>query len=77
MKQVQISEELFMMLVRYHLLDEELMKGKITTGLEKKIDAMVNRELYSKYKTAPSKEEKEKARKEYLDRKGYHEDFRW
>lgn len=37
----------------------------------------MNRELYTKYKTAPTKEEQEKARIKYLDRKGYHKDFRW
>ncbi len=35
------------------------------------------RELYTKYKTAPTEEEKEKARKEYLDRRGVPESFRW
>ena len=34
-------------------------------------------ELYEKYKTAPSEEEREKARQEYLDRRGVHPDFRW
>ena len=31
---------------------------------------MVNREVYSKSKTAPTEEEREKFRQEYLDRKG-------
>lgn len=42
-----------------------------------KLDAMVMRELYTKYKAAPTEEEKEKARKEYLDRRGVPESFRW
>ena len=46
-------------------------------GLEKKLDAMVNREVYSKSKTAPTEEEREKFRKEYLDRRGIPENFRW
>ena len=49
----------------------------IRKGLEKKLDAMVNREVYSKFKTAPTEEEREKFRQEYLDRKGMQESFRW
>ncbi len=49
----------------------------IKQGLEKKLDAMVMRELYTKYKNALMEEEKEKARKEYLDRRGVPESFRW
>ena len=50
---------------------------QIKQGLEKKLDAMVMRELYKKYKTAPTEEEKERARKEYLDRRGVPESFQW
>ena len=49
----------------------------IRQGLERKLDTMVNRELYSKYKTAPTEEEREKSRQEYLDRRGIPENFRW
>ena len=49
----------------------------IRKGLEKKLNAMVDRELYSKYKTAPTEEEREKFRQEYLERKGIPENFRW
>ena len=48
----------------------------IRQGLERKLDTMVNRELYSKYKTAPTEEEREKSRQEYLDRRGIPENFR-
>jgi len=78
-KNVQISYELFMNLVKFHLLeieDSDLWK-KIEDGLNAKIDSMVMRELYEKYKTAPSEEDREKARQEYLDRRGVHPDFRW
>ena len=58
-----------------------LPKGDIAINKhdkEKKGDiAMVMRELYTKYKTAPTEGEKEKARKEYLDRRGVPESFRW
>ena len=73
-KNVQISEELFVAIMRYFMLEQEEMLPQIKQGLEKKLDAMVMRELYTKYKTAPTEEE---ARKEYLDRRGVPESFRW
>lgn len=77
MKNVQILEELFVAIMRYFMLEQEEMLPQIKQGLEKKLDAMVMRELYTKYKTAPTEEEKEKARKEYLDRRGVPENFQW
>ena len=71
MKNVQIPQELFMKLLRYHLLDDE------KKGLEQKMNIMVERELYTKSKTALTEEEREKARQEYLDRRGILADFRW
>ena len=61
MKNVQISEELVVVIMRYFMLEQEEMLPQIKQGLEKKLDAMVMRELYTKYKTAPTEEEKEKA----------------
>ena len=77
MKNVQISQELFIALMRYFLLKQEELYPEIKKGLEKKLDALVMRELYTKYKTAPSEEEREKARREYLDKRGVSESFRW
>ena len=77
MKNVQISQELFIALMRYFLLEQEALYPEIKKGLEKKLDALVMRELYTKYKTAPSEEEREKARREYLDKRGVAESFRW
>ncbi len=77
MKNVQISKELFVAIMRYFMLEQEELLPQIKQGLEKKLDAMVMRELYTKYKTALTEEEKEKARKEYLDRRGVPESFRW
>ena len=77
MKNVMIPEELFGKIIKYHLLDQEQEADDIRKGLEKKLDAMVNREAYSKFKTAPTEEEREKFRQEYLDRKGMQESFRW
>ena len=76
-KSVQIPYELFFQLLQYFLMDNYDGEEIIRSGLEKKLDAMVMRELYTKYKTAPTEEEKEKARKEYLDRRGVPESFRW
>ncbi|MDD3746887.1 MAG: complexin-2 [Anaerostipes sp.] len=77
MKNVQIPEGLFMKLLKYHLLDVEEVQPEIKKGLMDKMDAMVMRELYSRYKTAPTEEEKEKARQEYLDKRGVPGSFRW
>ena len=77
MGNVQISQELFMQLLRFHLVEDESCDKEIRQGLEKKLDRMVMRDLYGKFKTAPTEEERERARKEYLDRRGVPESFRW
>ena len=43
----------------------------------KKLDVLVKRELYTKYKTAKSATEREAARQEYLEKVGMPKDFRW
>ena len=70
MKNVQIPYELFVDLVLYHLNGEDDFDEEIRQGLEQKLDAMLNRQLYSQYKTAPTEEQREQARQEYLDRRG-------
>lgn len=77
MKSVQIPYELFVDLVLYHLNGEDDVDGEIQQGLERKLDAMLNRQLYSQYKTAPTEEQRERARQEYLDRRGVLQSFRW
>ncbi len=77
MKNIQISEELFLNLLLYHLDGETELQDEIVKDLKEKLDSVINRLIYTKYKTANSEAEREKARQEYLDRKGYHEDFRW
>lgn len=66
-----------MLLIHYHLMEDDSNVDEIRVGLEKKLDAMVLRELYGKSKTAPTEEEREKARQEYLDRRGIPDRFRW
>lgn len=77
MSNVQISTELFTDMVKYFLLGQEERLPDIQKGLEQKLDTMVNRELYTQYKTAPTEAERNKARRDYLDRRGVLEDFRW
>ena len=77
MSNIQISEELFVNIVKYFLLEQEERLSEIRRGLEQKMDALAMRELYTKYKTAHSEAEREKARREYLDRRGIPESFRW
>ena len=77
MRNVQISQELFMQLLRFHLMKDESCEKEIKKELEKKLDRMVMRDLFGKSKTAPTEEEREQARKEYLDRRGGAGGFRW
>lgn len=77
MKNVQIPYTLFVELLQYHLAMDDDYAEDIRRGLEEKLDAMVRHELYAKYKTAPTEEEREQARQEYLDRCGVLESFRW
>lgn len=77
MRNVQVPYELFVALLRYHLMSDGDYTDEICKGLEQKLDSLVRHELYAKYKTAPTAEERETARKEYLDRKGVLDSFRW
>lgn len=53
------------------------VQSEIKKGLMDKMDSITMRLLYSKYKSAPTEEEKQKARQEYLDKRGMLENFRW
>ena len=66
-----------MWLLRFHLMEDVSCERKIRQELENKLDRLVMRDLYGKSKTAPTEEEREQARKEYLDRRGVPESFRW
>lgn len=77
MKNVQIPYELFVSLLRYHLMEDDDCLNKIRQGLEQKLDSLVLHELYAKYKTAPIQEEREKAKQEYLEKRGVPDGFRW
>ena len=76
-KNVQIPYELFIDLIRFHLFGFDENEAKIRTDLERKLNTMCDRELYTKYKTADTDAEREEARQKFLDSRGIPEDFRW
>lgn len=69
--------EIIFELLKYHLLGNEELQPQIEKGLEDKVDSLVKHQLYTTYKSAPTEEEREKARQEYLDRQGITGGFRW
>lgn len=76
-RNVQIPYELFVSLLKYHLLGKDENAEIIKTGLNQKLDALIRHELYQKYKTAPTEEDREDARQKYLNEKGVSQKFRW
>lgn len=72
MKYVQIPEDLFVKIVKYHLDGKTGYAEEIKEGLDKKLEALLKRQLYSEYKQGD-----EESRKLYLDLVGITEDFRW
>lgn len=76
-KNVTIKQELFMDLVKYFFANIREEEDRIRLELQEKMDALVKRELYTKYKTAGTPEEREAARQEYLEKAGIPKDFRW
>ena len=84
MKKVQIPQELLIKLIRYFFCDElELeedlaeLEREIKSDIQKKLGKIAMRSFYTTYKTADTEEEREKARKKYLDERGVPESFRW
>ena len=73
-KNVQIDRNLFIDLYDYFCGNEyrgdEYLANDIRKQLEKKLDALIARELYTKYKKAPPGQEREKARQAYLNERG-------
>ena len=85
MKNIQIKLELFIKLIQYFYSEEigydneELfdLEREIKSELQKKLDKVSMRSYYTKYKTAETEQEREEARKKYLDEKGVPESVRW
>ena len=66
MKNVQISYELFVKLLLYHLAEDYDDTEEIAKGLQDKLDSMIRHQHYTEYKTAETEEEKQAARQKYL-----------
>lgn len=77
MKYVKISEDLFCDLYLFHVIGSNEPAERIRDGLQQKMDALIRRDEYSKYKTAPTAEEREEARQRYLNSIAMPKDFRW
>lgn len=75
-KNVQIDRELFFDLLEYFLDGKTYLDDGIREQLQAKVESLVNRELFTKYKRAATPAEREAARQEYLDRRGILSDFR-
>lgn len=69
---VQISKQLFMWcyLIVVENNEDEKLKKMTSKELERKFNSIVKRDLYTKYKTETNAEEREKAKKKYLEKIG-------
>lgn len=79
-KSVTVPEDLFWLMAAYVLEDSVRTPENhetIVKGIKAKLDRITEHKLYTKYKTAPTEEQREEARNEYLERKGIHSSFRW
>lgn len=80
MKQIQINYELFCSLCDFFFDDETAPQGieadNIRNQLNEKIDKIISRELFTKYKRAISPSEREAYRQEYLNHRGILKAFR-
>ena len=83
MANIQISEELFAALCKLFLdcpaQDDDIseLERYIGTEIASKLDKVIRRHLYTKFKTEPSEAAREAARRAYLDAAGIPETFRW
>ena len=77
MKNICIPENLFYDLVLYHLCDMDSLSDQIKKELNDKMEAILRREYYTQYKTAPDEKAREEARQKYLEQAGILPSFRW
>lgn len=73
---INIPQELFKALISHFLMNNDNSEF-ITKQLNIKLNKMIEHDLYSKFKTAATAEEREQARIDYLDRIGIPEQFRY
>lgn len=71
-RQVKIPQSLFIDLIKYFEYGDDSVYASICEALDKKQTSMINRVIYAESLTGD-----ENARKEYLDRKGIKDDFRY
>lgn len=76
-RRIEISAELFYLLVRYHIDGERGDEDKIAEELQRKYDRILQHNRYTAYKTIDDPEIKDLARNSYLDAAGYLPDHRW
>ena len=76
MKNIQISKDLFLNLLRFHFAEIHEVEGDIKNELQQKWNSILLREYYTIYKTAPTEQEREEARKKYLEERGMPKSFR-
>ena len=80
-KTVSIPQDLWLDIFYFMMI--ELDDGntarvpRIRRGITDKLERMIEHDLYTEYKTATSDQQKEEARKKYLEAKGIPADFRW
>lgn len=78
-RQVQIDLDLFLDLLDYfegEYQGAEFLADSIRKQLDSKLDKLIARELFTKYKRSPTGAEREQARKAYLDHRGVLKDWR-
>ena len=77
-KSVQIDSELFIQIYKYFesCRDNSSQTSEIYSQLDYKLNKLISRELFSKYKRAATAEEREQARQQYLDHVGMLNSFR-
>ena len=76
-KQVQMPESWFLAVCRY-IAGNESEYEFIKSGIQAKIKRTMEHDLYSiMHDQAMTPEEREQARKKYLESKGIPEDFQW
>ena len=76
-KNVLIPYKLFIELIKFFLSGIDIDEDYVKEELEKKMNKMVLRELYTNSKVAKTDEEREASRQKYLDQKGIPENFRY
>ena len=74
---IQISEELFLNLCKYHLFGLTNMQDEIVKGLKDKMDRINKRTIYTESKMNPDENDRETARKQYVELSGIPEGFRY